>query len=193
MGLFNPAWFRQLADNACELLFGDDEVEQPQPAFNATPPDSRFCADDPVLVAWASQTGTAEAFSDEAIRWLHASGLSAVDMPFDTLELAVLESASQALFIVSTSYDGDPPDMAEAFSDTVMKQPADLQQLRYGLLALGDRCYADFCGFGHQLHDWLQASHARAWFDPVEVDDEDPAALQCWRDRVGALLTATSD
>ncbi len=83
--------------------------------------------------------------------------------------------------------------MAEAFHDTAMKQPARLQQLRYGLLAPGDRCYEEFCGFGHQLQGWLQASRAQAWFEPVEVDDEDPAALQCWRDQVGALLTPAAN
>lgn len=192
MGMFNPAWFRQLADAARELVLDDDIIDRPHQPLIALPAGAGFSARDPVLVVWASQTGAAEAFAEEAVEFLQANGLSACNIPFDTLELSTLESAQQVLFLVSTTYDGDPPDMAEEFSDIAMKQPASLSQLRYGLLALGDRCYPDFCGFGQQLHSWLQTSQARAWFEPIEVDDENEDALNLWRQRIGALLPLAS-
>jgi len=39
-----------------------------------------------------------------------------------------------------------------------MKAPADLTGLSYGLLALGDRTYADFCGFGRAQRPRVSAS-----------------------------------
>lgn len=188
MGMFNPAWFRQLADTAREFVLDDENIDRPQQPFAATPAGAGFSVHDPVRVVWASQTGVAETFAEDTVDFLQTSGLSARNIPFDMLDLPALESAQQVLFLVSTSYDGDPPDMAEEFSDIAMKHPATLSQLHYGLLALGDRCYEDFCGFGQQLHTWLQASQARAWFEPIEVDDENEDALRLWRRRIGALL-----
>lgn len=193
MGMFNPSWFRQLADSARELLLDDDFIERPQKVFKPRLPDSCFSVDDPVWVIWASQTGAAEAFARDTIEFLQASGLTVRDVPFDTLELSSLQSAVQALLLVSTSYDGDPPDMAEEFSLDAMKRPAPLAQLRYGLLALGDRCYEDFCGFGHQLQTWFTTSQAQAFFDMIEVDDENEDALKLWRTRITAMLPSVSD
>lgn len=188
MGMFNPTWFRQLVETARELVLDDDITDRPNPALIAPPAGAGFSADAPVWVVWASQTGAAEAFAEETVELLQTSGLSVRNVPFDSLELSALASAQQALFLVSTTYDGDPPDMAEEFSEAAMAHPAELPHLRYGLLALGDRCYEDFCGFGRQLHTWLQASQARAWFEPIEVDDENEEAVSFWRQRIGKLL-----
>jgi sulfite reductase (NADPH) flavoprotein alpha-component len=57
----------------------------------------------------------------------------------------------------------------------------DLSQLHYGLLALGDRKYRNFCGFGKHLDEWLQARGAQPLFKRIEVNNGDPAALQQWR------------
>jgi sulfite reductase (NADPH) flavoprotein alpha-component len=104
----------------------------------------------------------------------------------DSSTLAALREASRALFVVSTTGDGEPPDMAVAFARQAMAQPTDLAHLRYGLLALGDSDYEEFCGFGRQLQRWLRASGAQALFDPVEVDDEDAAALRHWQHHLAA-------
>lgn len=187
MGMFNPAWFSQLADAARELVLDDGHVDRPYRPIISSPTAAGLSAREPLWVVWASQTGVAETFAHDTIDYLQEKGIPASNIPFDTLRLSGLESATQVLFVVSTTYDGDPPDMAEGFRDIAMKGPASLPQLRYGLLALGDRGYDDFCGFGRQLHAWLQASRARAWFEPIEVDDEDEDAWQLWRQRVRAL------
>ena len=108
------------------------------------------------------------------------------------LTLDELRHAGRVLFVASTTGDGEPPDMALAFSRLVMKRPAQLDGLRYGLLALGDSDYEDYCGFGRQLQRWLQASGARALFDPVEVDSEDEASLRHWQHHL-AMLSGVSD
>lgn len=142
----------------------------------------------PWLVAYATQTGVAEHYAHATHAQLQRAGVVARLCAFDALTLDELARAPQALIIASTTYDGDAPDMAEDFDTNYMIRPAALAWLQYGLLALGDRCYDDFCGFGHRLHAWLLASGAHALFPPVEVDDEDADALERWHRRVGALV-----
>jgi len=143
-------------------------------------------------VVYASQTGFAEQLARQTLQSLQAAGMPAWLHGIDTLTLDQLRHAGRVLFVASTTGDGEPPDRAQAFSRLAMQQPAQLGGLRYGLLALGDSDYENFCGFGRQLQRWLEASGAQALFDPVEVDSEDEASLRHWQHRL-AMLSGVSD
>ncbi|MGN6329759.1 MAG: sulfite reductase subunit alpha [Rhodanobacter sp.] len=140
-----------------------------------------------VRVFYASQTGLAEQLARQTWQSLQTAGVPSRVDAIDASTLAALRETSRALFVVSTTGDGEPPDMAVAFARQAMANAADLARLRYGLLALGDSDYEDFCGFGRQLQHWLRASGAQVLFDPVEVDDEDAAALRHWQHHLAAL------
>jgi len=62
-----------------------------------------------------------------------------------------------------------------------MSAPAAVAKVRYGVLALGDRRYDQYCAFGHRLDTWLRHSGATSLFDLVEVDDGDAGALRQWQ------------
>ncbi|MGY3040478.1 sulfite reductase (NADPH) flavoprotein alpha-component [Rhodanobacter sp. TND4EL1] len=145
-----------------------------------------------VRVIYASQTGFAEQLARQTLQSLQAAGISARVDGIDSITVDQLRESGRVLIVASTTGDGEPPDMAQAFSRLSMQKPAALAGLRYGLLALGDSDYEDFCGFGRQLQRWLQASGARALFDPVEVDSEDEASLRHWQHHL-AMLTGVSD
>lgn len=182
MGLFQLAWLRD--------LIGEPRGAPSSPAASAMP--AAF-GPEPVLIACATQNGLAADLAWATHEQLRAAGIASQVLEFGELDLAALQSARQALFIASTTCDGDPPDMAVAFKRTAMARPAVLAPLRYGLLALGDRAYDDFCGFGRTLDEWLRASGARPWFARIEVDDEDAAALDRWHAQVAVLApTATT-
>ena len=55
------------------------------------------------------------------------------------------------------------------------------------MLALGDREYEAFCGFGHQLDNWLRQHGAKPLFDLVEVDNADESALRHWQHHLGQI------
>jgi sulfite reductase (NADPH) flavoprotein alpha-component len=69
----------------------------------------------------------------------------------------------------------------------VLDASADLRGLHYGVLALGDRDYRNYCGFGHRLDNWLRRSDAEPLFDLVEVDNGDEGALRHWQHHLGQL------
>lgn len=138
-------------------------------------------------VAFASQTGFAEQLAGQTVQQLRRSTPVSDACCLGSLQLDDLRGAGRMLFVVSTTGDGDAPDAALPFFERYMAQAADLSGLEYGILALGDRDYDDFCGFGHKLERWLQTSGAHALFDLIEVDSEDEAALRQWQYRLATL------
>ena len=96
------------------------------------------------LVAWASQTGFAQQLAERTAQSLRDAGLPVRLLPLDRLDAAALAASGRALFVASTTGEGDPPDHALGFVRKVMGQPAALHSLRYAVLALGDREYDNF-------------------------------------------------
>ncbi|MBJ7446370.1 MAG: flavodoxin domain-containing protein [Brevundimonas sp.] len=140
-----------------------------------------------VLVAFASQTGLAEELAWMTARSLCEGGTSARVALLGDLDPDQLKAARQLLIVASTTGEGDAPDSMSWFVRKQMSEPADLSGMRYGLLALGDRTYAEFCGFGRALDSWLRASGATRLFDTVEVDNGDTGAIRHWQHQLGQL------
>jgi sulfite reductase (NADPH) flavoprotein alpha-component len=144
-------------------------------------------------VAYASQTGQAEALALQTAQALHSAGVPVRLTPLSQISLTDLQQADRLLCIASTYGEGDAPDSAEPFARQVMANgAATLSHLHVGMLALGDKTYAHFCGFGRALDHWLTASGAQALFERIDVDKSDPDALQRWRQHL-AHLAGTND
>ncbi|WP_165585393.1 sulfite reductase flavoprotein subunit alpha [Roseococcus sp. SYP-B2431] len=142
---------------------------------------------EPVLVAYASQTGFAGEIARRSAEALQEGGVPARLAPLETLDADTLAVAGRAVFVVSTTGEGDAPDHAARFVRRVMGRKAALSGLDYGLLALGDSSYARYCAFGRQLDAWLQIQGATPLFDRVEVDDADGGALRHWQYHLGKI------
>ncbi|WP_422509008.1 sulfite reductase subunit alpha [Stenotrophomonas sp. GZD-301] len=147
----------------------------------------------PLLLVWASQTGFAQQLCERSADALRAAGVAVRVRGLHQIDAAALQQATQALFIVSTTGEGDAPDHALPFLRRVMPQTLALPGLHYGVLALGDRSYGHFCAFGHQLDAWLRQHGAHPLFDAVEVDNADPAALRHWQQLLGQLGGTATD
>ncbi len=157
-----------------------------------SPLDESAAQQSVLLIAYASQTGFAEQSARQTAQSLSDAGVKVVVHELNTLDAEQLSTYPRALFVVSTTGEGDAPDGAALFASGVMGEHADLAGLHYGLLALGDSEYDNFCGFGRALQQWLQASGATPQFDLIEVDCEDAGALRHWQYHVG-LFTGCTD
>jgi len=153
-------------------------------ARGATTADGK---DPALLIAYASQTGFAERLAEQTAEIFAGVGITARCVSLNALSAADLVQSRRALFLVSTTGEGDPPDNAIAFARRVLAREADLSALEFGVLALGDSSYADYCGFGRRLDDWLKHAGATPLFDRVDVDDGDAGALRHWQHHLGRL------
>ncbi len=146
--------------------------------------------DSPLLVAWASQTGFAQQLAERTASTLAGAGMNVQLRDLADVDAVMLRSFDRALFITSTTGEGDPPDHASAFVRDVLAMPVALPALKFAVLALGDNSYDQYCGFGRRLEQWLRQSGAQSLFDMIEVDNGDDGALRHWQHHLGLLADA---
>ncbi|WP_333908900.1 sulfite reductase flavoprotein subunit alpha [Acidovorax sp. NCPPB 4044] len=145
-----------------------------------------------LLVAYASQAGTAERIALQTASALQQAGLPSQARALQDLAPEDLGSHARLLIVASSFGEGEPPDGARRFMRSLQQGPggqggAPLARMRYALLALGDRHYTHFCGFGHALDAELRRWGAQPLFPLIEVDDGDPGALGRWHEALAAL------
>lgn len=139
------------------------------------------------LIGFASQSGFAEQLAWQTAGQLQAAGLPVKVQPLAGVSEQDLNSATRALFVVSTFGDGEGPDSVRGFERKVLGQALSLERLQYSVLGLGDRQYENFCGFARRLHAWLAEHGGKTLFAPVEVDSGDPYALRHWQQQLAEL------
>ena len=174
----------------CSRIIYREWKKHQQAAKNAAALNASASGVDAWLIVYGSQTGNAEQLAWQTAQALHTANIPAQITSLAQLSANTLQSYKRALFITSTYGEGDPPDNATIFAHKIMGNHYSLNTLQYAVLALGDRQYKNFCGFGRQLDQWLQSQGAQAIYPRIDVSNSDPKALAQWREQL-SLLTGT--
>ncbi|WP_417796822.1 sulfite reductase subunit alpha [Stutzerimonas nitrititolerans] len=140
---------------------------------------------DALLIAYASQGGQARELAERSAEQLREAGLSCNVLPLNSLDS--LQRVRRALFIVSTYGEGEAPENAARFERRLSTQNMDLSHLEFAMLALGDRQYTHFCGFGHRLEARLRELRALPLFDLLRADRSDAGVLRHWQHQLGHI------
>lgn len=143
-----------------------------RPRYRAVPQGAE------ILIAHASQTGTAQALADIARQKLAAGGRQVGLLPLNAVPPEALGKAKTLMLFAATTGAGEAPDPARQFEQQVMRAAAALGHLEVFILALGDRSYDEFCAFGQRLGRWASESGARVSL--VEVDNQSADDLARW-------------
>ena len=155
----------------------------------------------PVSVLYGSQTGNAEGLANDLAGSLKAQGVPVSLASLDDVAPDAVSALGRVLVICSTYGEGEMPDNAslfwEAFREDAMPR---LEGLQFGVLALGDTGYDDFCQSGKDLDTRFEQLGARRLLERVDcdVDYDDPAAgwiaaaLAVLADLDGAAATAAA-
>lgn len=100
-----------------------------------------------------TMTGNAELCAEEIEEVLGEDGIACEIVLMDGLDHTVLDPAKLYLVCSSTYGQGDVPDNAMDFYEDLKARKPDLSGLRYGVISLGDRTYAQTFTFGGKKFD----------------------------------------
>ncbi len=145
------------------------------PAVPSAPPAAKA----PLTILYGTESGNAEALAAAARKSATRLGFAAKVVDMADASPDQLAKAENLVVIASTWGEGDPPQRAEAFLAALNADNAPrLPDLRFAVLALGDRAYARFCETGKQIDTRLAAlgaTRAAARID-CDLDYQKPAA-----------------
>ncbi len=152
-------------------------LDQAHPAVQqpAAPPQ----AAEPLTILYATESGNSERLANAAAKAARKQGLKPTVVDMADLELATLAKAKRLIVIAATWGEGEPPARAaRAYAELMGEGAPKLEGIEYGVLALGDSAYADFCTIGQKIDARLEALGAKRVADRVDcdLDFEKPAA-----------------
>jgi len=135
--------------------------------YDAQHAETQAGAEEPTMVLdltilVGTMTGTAQLVAQEVELTLDDGETRVQTKMMDGLDAAVFANGGLYLICTSTYGQGDVPDNAKQLYESLQSARPDLSRVRYGVVALGDRTYADtFCNGGRRFDKILTELGAR--------------------------------
>ena len=145
-------------------------------------------AAEPLTVLFASESGNSERLAGDVAKAARKQGFKPKVVDFADLDIADLGSTKKLLVIAATWGEGEPPGRAARGYGALMGEAAPrLEGVEFGVLALGDTAYVEFCAIGKAIDARLEALGARRAVERVDLDLDFEAGASAWIK--GALTT----
>jgi sulfite reductase (NADPH) flavoprotein alpha-component len=157
------------------FLAGLDAAAGAAPQISAPPQPA-----EPLTILYATESGNCERLAGDVAKAARKMGLKPTLIDMADLDIAALASARRLVVIAATWGEGEPPARAARTYNALMSPDAPrLDGIEYGVLALGDTAYAEFCAIGKALDERLAALGGKRVVDRVDCDLDfaEPAAL----------------
>lgn len=132
-------------------------------------------------IIYGTQTGNAEAVAENAAALARSKGFNPRVAEMDEVEVDHLAAMQNLIVVVSTYGEGEMPDNAHQFWDALSATTAPrLENLNYGVLALGDTSYDEFCQAGKLVDTRLEQLGAKRLGPRVDCDVDFEDAAEAW-------------
>ena len=134
---------------------------------------------EPLTIVYASESGNSEKLAGDLAKAARKNGLKPTLIDMADLELSALTAAKRLVVIAATWGEGEPPARAvRAYNELMGEGAPRLDGVEFGVLALGDTAYAEFCAIGKKIDERLAELGGKRVTDRVDCDLDfaDPAA-----------------
>lgn len=159
-----PASPTQRAWLAGFLAGMDAATTAPQPAVGTQPAE-------PLTILYATESGNSERLASDMGKAARKLGLKPSIVDMADLDVARLASVRRLVVIAATWGEGDPPARAaRAYGELMGEGTPRLDGVKFGVLALGDTAYAEFCAIGKALDARLEALGGKRVAERVDCD-----------------------
>ena len=134
-------------------------------------PSAPARAAEPLTIVYASESGNCEKLASDLAKSARKNGLKPTLIDMADLDLTTLASVKRLVFIAATWGEGEPPARAmRAYTELMGDGAPRLDGVEFGVLALGDTAYVEFCAIGKAIDERLEALGGKRVVDRVDCD-----------------------
>lgn len=108
-----------------------------------------------ITIAYGTETGNSKKLAADFAAKAKKSGINAKLVNLDQYRLTDLPKEEYFFAVISTQGEGEPPAGCKKFYDHVHQNGSKLNQLKFGVLALGDTSYPLYCKAGEDVDTQL--------------------------------------
>jgi sulfite reductase (NADPH) flavoprotein alpha-component len=109
-----------------------------------------------ITLVYGTETGNSKRVATDLATKAKKNNLQVKLASLDQYRLTDLIREENLFVVISTQGDGEPPVAAQKFYDHIHNNGFRLDNIKYGVLALGDTSYPMFCKTGEDVDDQLQ-------------------------------------
>ena len=123
-------------------------------------------------ILYASMWGNAEAVANDLNQLAKDEGIDTNISEMNDVTMEQFENMQKVAVVTSTTGQGDVPTNGAEFFDNLEQASLKLQNMKYGVCALGDSSHADFCGAGKKVDKRLSELGATSVIQRQECDGD---------------------
>ncbi|WP_300602505.1 flavodoxin domain-containing protein [Niabella sp.] len=145
-----------------------------------------------ISLVYGTETGNAKKLATQLAAIAKKKGITVKLTGLDQYRFADLSKEEYFFVVISTQGEGEPPLLAKKFYDHIHENQLNLGKLKFGVLALGDSSYPEFCKTGEDVDARLEALGAHRVLPLKKCDVEYEEDALHWLDNVAAALQSTA-
>ena len=135
----------------------------------------------PLTILYGSESGNCESLAMKAKKLAAKLNYDSRIVDMGEADMSVLAKSKNLMVFISTWGEGDPPQRAVDFYTSLMSENAPrLDGVRFGVLALGDTAYVNFCQTGRLVDERLAVLGAVRVAGRVDLDLDFAKAAANW-------------
>ena len=123
-------------------------------------------------ILYATQTGNAEEVAQNLKALAKSKGFMVNINEMNFHNMNTFRQLRNVAIVTSTYGEGEVPEMGIEFWNDLKSSKTSIKQLRYGLIALGDRSHDIFCGAGKAISKKLEELDCKKVIENLECDGD---------------------
>jgi sulfite reductase (NADPH) flavoprotein alpha-component len=136
---------------------------------------------EPLTIVYASESGNCEKLANDLAKAARKKGMKPTLIDMADLDLAQLGAAKRLVVVAATWGEGEPPARTtRAYNELMGERAPRLDGVEFGVLALGDTAYAEFCAVGKKIDERLVGLGAKRAVERVDCDLDFAAPAAEW-------------
>jgi sulfite reductase (NADPH) flavoprotein alpha-component len=146
-----------------------------------------------ITIAYGTETGNSKKLAADFAAKAKKSGINAKLVSLDQYRMTDLSKEEYFFTIISTQGEGEPPAGAKKFYDQIHQNGFKLNQMKYGVLALGDTSYPLFCKAGEDVDAQFQKLGGERIVSLQKCDTDYEADANGWFSQVLQTLSTNGN